>query len=57
MFWYDKATLFVNLYYLYENSEAYVLVGHPHGIPTPYLELGTFGGDYAKDEWPINDVS
>jgi hypothetical protein len=57
MFWYDKATLFVNLYYLYENSEAYVLVGHPHGIPTPYLELGTFGGDYANDEWPINDVS
>jgi hypothetical protein len=53
-FWYDKATLFVNLAY---NTEAYVNVVYMHGFSVDEVDMGAFEGDNPNPGWSINDVS
>jgi hypothetical protein len=53
-FWYDNATLFVNLAY---NTEAYVNVVYMHGFPVDEIDMGAFEGDNPNPGWSIKDVS
>jgi hypothetical protein len=50
-FWYDNATLFVDLAY---NTEAYVVIVHMHGFEVAEVYMGAFGGNQANDAWSIN---